>query len=420
MTEDERKKKDEQKYPGGSPVLALGIYLLVGYMLLMTVLTFTSLVILWPPVPPEGKTAAQAALEGVATPTPSPAPATPTPTPDMRDEHQRIFNGRCTDAYGRPREGVAPLKIPFFAPRCVYNEDRLFLIVLFAGTLGGMVHALRSLVWYIGNRRLRWSWSALYFLTPFSSAAIALVFYFVLRGGFFSPTSSVTDTSPFGFAALAALIGMFTEEAINKLRGVAETILTPKEQGKDHVGPAPVVTSISPANGPTAGGTTVSVAGDNFRPGVAVTFDGLDATVESVEAKLVQVRTPGHAAGKVDVVVKNTDEQQHVSRDGFEYRDEQASGEPAAPPAPPTVSGLHPGAGGIAGDEQLTISGANFADGAAVTFDNLPAKDVVVVDANTITLTTPPAETEGTVEVVVTNPGGGSSSPASFTYTAGG
>ena len=413
MAEEEPPKKDEKKelrYPGGSPVMAAGIYSLVGYMLLMTVVIFVALVVLWPPIRPEGKVAAQAALEGIATPTPSPSSPAPTqtpaptttpgptapsaagggpaqsptpsptpgpaasPTPDMRGEHDRIFNGRCNDVYGKPREGVSPLNIPVvrrlgFAvktPRCVYDEDRLLLIVLFAGALGGMIYALRSLVWYIGNRSLKWSWSALYFLTPFTSAAIALVFYFVIRGGFFSPTSSVTDTSPFGFAALAALIGMFTEQAINKLKSVAETLLTGKEQGKDHVGPAPAVTSISPANGPTSGGTSVSIVGDNFRPGVAVTFGGVAATVESVEAKLVKVTTPPHAAGKVEVVVKNDDEQQHVFKDGFEYKDEtpqgtsapapgepapSATGEAASTPTTPAVSGAQPETGTAGGGE---------------------------------------------------------------------
>jgi hypothetical protein len=337
------------------------------------------------------------------------------------------------DAYGKPREGVAPLKVPFMEqPRCVYDEDRLLLIVLFAGALGGMVYALRSLVWYIGNRSLKWSWSALYFLTPFTSGALALVFYFVVRGGFFSPTSSVSDTSPFGFAALAALIGMFTENAINKLRSVADTLLAGKEQGKDHVGPAPVVSAISPANGPTSGGTSVSIVGDNFRPGVTVTFGGDAASVESVEAKLIKVKTPKHAAGKVEVVVKNDDKQQHVSKEGFEYKDESPPGTPVPPgtptppppppppPTAPTITGVSPGTGSMAGGTDVTISGTNFVTGATVTFDGLPADDVVVVNANTIQLKTPLTETEGPVEVAVTTDAGSAVLPDGFTYIAEG
>ena len=424
MAGEELHVAEGQQSAGGRPVGLAGIYALIGYMLLMTVLTFVSLVVLWPPVRPQGKTAAQAALEGAA-PTPTPSP-TPAPAPDPRGEHERVRGGRCLDEGGAPREGVAPLTIPFVrVNRCVYDEDRLFLIVLFAGALGGLVHALRSLAWYIGNRRLVWSWSAHYFLTPFMSAAIALIFYFVIRGGFFSPTSSVSDTSPFGFAALAALIGMFTEEAINKLRSVAETILTAKEQGRDHAGPAPVITSVTPATGPTAGGTPVSVAGDNFQAGAAVTFGGAAATVESVEAKLIKVRTPPHEAGQVDVVVTNTDRQTQVASRGFEYADAPPPGQQAQqqppPPAPPAIEAVRPGSGDPAGGEPVTIAGANFAAGATVTFGGREATGVNVVDANTILLQTPAAGAEGPADVVVTNPDGRSAtSTAGFNYTSGG
>jgi hypothetical protein len=418
MAAEEPRLAEGQQYPGGKPVPLLGIYALMGYMLLMTVLTFVSLIVLWPPVRPEGKAAAQAALEGAATPSPTPPPPSPPFTaPDARDENQRIWNGQCMDTSVRPREGVTPLKIPFMGTRCVYDEDRLFLIVLFAGALGGLVHALRSLGWYIGNRRLVWSWSALYFLTPFTSAAIALIFYFVIRGGFFSPSASVSDTNPAFFAALAALIGMFTEEAINKLRSVAETVLTPKEQGRDHVGPAPVITSVSPPSGPKGGGTLVTIVGDNFQPGVAVTFGGSVASVESVEAKLIKVKTPEHAVGQVNVVVTNPDKQSQTSANAFEYTDEPPPiPGPPAPQGPPTLSAVQPDTGRTDGGEQVTITGTNFVEGASVTFGGQAATGVTVVDANTITLLTP-ANAEGAAEVVVTNPDGSSTSPAVFHYT---
>jgi len=340
--EQAQNRPPEERYPGGRPVGIVGIYLLLGYLLIIAVLTFISLVVLWPPIRPEGKSDAQKLLEtagknAIAGVTPTPPPPTPVPTPDPRPEHQRIRDTVCLTEMGEAREGVTPLKIPFMERRCVYDEDRLFLIVLFAGALGGLVYALRSVTWYIGNRRLKQSWTPLYFLTPFSSAAIALVFYFVIRGGFFSPTSSVSDTSPFGFAALAALIGMFTEQAANKLRDVAATVLTPKEQGKDHAGAAPVITTLTPAVGPTAGGTSVVIAGDHFRPGASVTFGGVAATVESVDEKLIQVSTPPHAPGKVDVVVTNTDKQTQTASKAYEYRDDTPA---------PTATGVGVGAGG--------------------------------------------------------------------------
>ncbi len=89
----------------------------------------------------------------------------------------------------------------------------------------------------------------MYALLPFIGATIALVFYLVIRGGFFSPQVSVEATSPFGFAALSALIGMFTEEAVVKLKQIAETVLAKSEKGKDHAAPAPKVSKILPDTG---------------------------------------------------------------------------------------------------------------------------------------------------------------------------
>jgi phosphatidylglycerophosphate synthase len=115
----------------------------------------------------------------------------------------------------------------------VYDEVRLLWIVIIAGALGSLVHALRSVYWYVGNRNLVSSWLAKYMLMPFGGSALAVVFYFVIRGGFFSPQAGVPQTSPFGFAALSATIGLFSEQAVLKLKQVAETIFSKPERGAD-------------------------------------------------------------------------------------------------------------------------------------------------------------------------------------------
>jgi hypothetical protein len=108
----------------------------------------------------------------------------------------------------------------------MWDEQRLLLLVILGGALGTLVHSLRSVYWYIGNRNLVKSWMAMYFMLPFAGAALALVFYLVVRGGFFSPQSSFQQTSPFGFAAFSALIGMFSSQAVLKLKEVAEVMLS--------------------------------------------------------------------------------------------------------------------------------------------------------------------------------------------------
>lgn len=130
-------------------------------------------------------------------------------------------------------------------PKCVYmfgreytiwDEQRLLLMVLLAGAIGSMVHALRSLSTYVGSRKLKWSWVPYYILLPITGASTALIFYVVIRGGFFSANADFNETSPFGFTAVAALVGLFSQSAILKLQKIAENIFERPEEGKDAIG----------------------------------------------------------------------------------------------------------------------------------------------------------------------------------------
>jgi hypothetical protein len=190
--------KEEPKEPvrakrtgvGASLVGPVGIVLITAYLILAAILLLYSLVQFWPP----------------------PAPA----------------------------EGAASTSASvtfFFWTFPVLDEVRLIFIVAMAGALGSLVHALRSLYWYVGNRELVFSWLAKYILLPFAGSTLALVFYFVVRGGLFSPQATIQETSHFGFAALAGLVGMFSDQAAEKLREVAATLLAPTPTGADHVAP---------------------------------------------------------------------------------------------------------------------------------------------------------------------------------------
>ncbi len=114
----------------------------------------------------------------------------------------------------------------------ISEEGRLFLIVALAGALGSLVHALRSFYWYVGNRDLIWSWIAMYILLPVAGATLGLIFYIAIRGGLF-PQATIQQTSPFGFAALSALVGLFSVEAALKLHNIAETVFTKAGEGQE-------------------------------------------------------------------------------------------------------------------------------------------------------------------------------------------
>jgi len=83
---------------------------------------------------------------------------------------------------------------------------------------------------------------------------------------------------------------------------------------------SPVVAWLTPPAGPAAGGTSVSIYGDNFTPGSTVTFGGVAATsVVLVNSSKITCVTPAHVAGSVDVRVTNTNGQFGEAIGGFNY-----------------------------------------------------------------------------------------------------
>lgn len=112
---------------------------------------------------------------------------------------------------------------------------RLLAVVVFTGALGGQIHALRSFASYVGNRKLKVSWLVRYFLTPFVAASLALVFYFVMRAGFFPANSTAQNMNVYGFAGLAGLVGLFSTMAVNKLRRMVIELLGPLEKEEDRL-----------------------------------------------------------------------------------------------------------------------------------------------------------------------------------------
>jgi alpha-tubulin suppressor-like RCC1 family protein len=74
--------------------------------------------------------------------------------------------------------------------------------------------------------------------------------------------------------------------------------------GLGPVPPAPTVTSIAPAIGTTAGGTSVMITGTDFTGATGVTFGGVAAASFTVDsATQITATTPAHAAGAVSVEV---------------------------------------------------------------------------------------------------------------------
>ena len=173
--------------------------------------------------------------------------------------------------------------VNFFGYHRVLSRESLFFVMIaFAGALGGMVHSLRSLAVYVGNRDLRWSWVPFYLLKPVLGAVLATLLYFVLRAGLFSPSVSSKQASPYGFAAISALAGLFTDQAVEKLRKVAEELFDKPPEAGDKLGTAagpPPEEGSGPALPLVKGGVPQATSPTAATVTGTVNPQGLDTTV---------------------------------------------------------------------------------------------------------------------------------------------
>jgi hypothetical protein len=153
----------------------------------------------------------------------------------------------------------------------ITSGTALILLVIVASALGSYIHAATSFADYVGNRRLVLSWLWWYILRVFIGVALALVFYFAVRGGLLAADATNQAVNPFGIGALAGLVGLFSKQATDKLSEVFGTLFrtAPGEgddQRKDSIdNPRPTVVGVEPPTiEPGSDTVTLRVRGEGF------------------------------------------------------------------------------------------------------------------------------------------------------------
>ena len=169
----------------------------------------------------------------------------------------------------------------------------------------------------------------------------------------------------------------------------------------------PVVNSIQPSTGPTAGGTTVQIFGARLTGATSVDFGSAAATIKSDTAGEVDVVSPQGTSGAVDVTVTTAAGTSAINgNDVFTYSNQ------------PTVQSLTPAQGPSSGGTEVQIFGSLFTGATAVHFGTAAASGLTVVSSTEIDVLSPAVSADGTVDVTVTGPGGTSAINPSdeFTY----
>jgi len=154
---------------------------------------------------------------------------------DLAEKEKKRAYDDLVDDEGIEHEVKDPY-ITISRGRRISRENDILLLVLLAGALGGFLHAARSYTEFLGNEQLKRSWAWWYGMAPFTGAILALVFYAALRGGFLAlnagSNTKASDLNPYGIAAMAAVVGMFSKDATTKLGEMFKTLFN-SEKAKE-------------------------------------------------------------------------------------------------------------------------------------------------------------------------------------------
>ena len=159
----------------------------------------------------------------------------------------------------------------------------------------------------------------------------------------------------------------------------------------------PYLTSISPVTGVMGGGYPITLTGSGFASPATVTIGGNSAAgVAVVSGLTVTATVPAQTSGGAkDVKITNPDGLSSILTGAFTVS--------------PSLTSVSPVTGAMGGGYTLTLTGSGFDTSAGVTgvtIGGVSATGVTVVSGVTITATVPAQTFGGAKDVVVTNPGG--------------
>jgi hypothetical protein len=155
-------------------------------------------------------------------------------------------------------------------------DSALLVLVVVTSAFGSYVHAATSFATYVGNRALALSWIWWYLLRVFIGIALATIFYLAVRGGFLAAQAETADVNPYGIAALAGLVGLFSKQATDKLEEVFTTLFRVQERKGDALRggkaalPRPRLVGVEPKRVRRRETASLRLLGEGFAPETTV------------------------------------------------------------------------------------------------------------------------------------------------------
>lgn len=167
------------------------------------------------------------------------------------------------------------------------------------------------------------------------------------------------------------------------------------------------LSTLTPALGPSDGGTAVSLAGTALPPSLGVWVGALEGSgvVVTSGTQADFITPPGSGGAASDVVARELSDPENevILPGGFTFLE------------PLAIGRAQPERGAVAGGTLVTILGRGFGDATVVSFGDAKAKDVKIIDSHTITCRAPKGEV-GVVDVGVKRLGQQDALVAGYSY----
>lgn len=104
-------------------------------------------------------------------------------------------------------------------------EILLAITIVLAGVVGACVYSLYAISLHLGNYKdFDSAWTAWYILRLPIGAGMAFIVYVFVRGGILTIGADLKSLNLLGLTGISALVGLFSEHAMNKLLDLADSM----------------------------------------------------------------------------------------------------------------------------------------------------------------------------------------------------
>jgi hypothetical protein len=291
-----------------------------------------------------------------------------------------------------------------------WEADRhVMFTVIMAGAIGSLTHTLTSFGDYVGNKELSRNWIWFLILRIPIGMALAILFYFIIRGGLLIPTVQVpadaakhditTQLNLYSIAAFSALAGMFSKQATDKLAAVFDVVFTKKTNRDDALGSSKSI-KVDPHSLTRGKREDLTVTGSGFQKGSSkATINGKDRVfdVSSETSGTVKVLDEDvKDKARLKLVITNP------NGDAFDATIEVVE------PGKPVINSTEPPTLTSSSTKSLAVIGHGFQTGCTATINDEPRTVAAGGDDKKITVTLVEKDlpaVPAVLRLVVKNPG---------------